>query len=49
MKIAIRIISLLALVTLFVFSSCRKNDDDYEPPSEGVTITTLEGIVYNLS
>lgn len=39
MKTATRIISLLELMALFVFSFCRKNEDDgYEPHSEGVLI-----------
>ena len=49
MKKATRIISLLELMALFVFSFCRKNEHDgYEPPSEGVNITKVEGTVYNL-
>ena len=48
-KIATIIFGLLALVVLFVFSFCRKNEHDgYEPPSEGVNITKVEGTVYNL-
>lgn len=49
MKTATRIIGRLALVALFAFSSCRKDDDDYEPPSDSITIAKVEGTVYNLS
>ncbi len=49
MKTATKIFGLLALVALLAFSSCRKDNDDYEPPPEDVTITNVERTVYNLS